>query len=46
MTKCGPAIQLCKAGESVCKWVFLIFQIIADLWLAVNQLEKSIFVGI
>lgn len=45
MTECGPAIQLCKAGEFVCQQVFLIFQILGGLWPAVNELEESFFVG-
>lgn len=45
MTVCGPAIQLCKTREYVCQQVFLIFQISAGLWPAVNELEESFFVG-
>ena len=44
MSECGPAIQLCKAGEYVCQPEFLVFQIIEGLWLAVNELKESFFV--
>jgi hypothetical protein len=44
MTGCGPAIQLCKTGEYVCQWLFLIFQISEELQLAVNELKEGFFV--
>jgi hypothetical protein len=44
MTVCGPAIQLCKTREYVCQQVILIFQIIAGLWLIVDELKESFFV--
>lgn len=44
MAECGPAIQLCKAGEDVFQKLFLIFQISEQLQPAVNELKKSFFV--
>ncbi len=44
MADCGPAIQLCKAGEDVFKKLFLIFQISGELQPAVNELKESLFV--
>ncbi len=44
MNECGAAIQLCKAKEYVCQRGFLIFQIVAGLWPAVDELKESLFV--
>jgi hypothetical protein len=44
MTECGRAIRLCKSREYVCQKLFLIFQILEDLWLVVYELEESFFV--
>ena len=46
MTKCGPAIQLCKAGASVCKWVILTCETMQGLCPAVDELEKGVFVRV
>ena len=45
MNECGPATQLCKAKKYVCEWGFLIFQIIEELQLAVNELKERFLVG-
>ena len=44
MNECGPAIQLCKGREYVCKWGNLICEIIEGLGLAVNELKEGLFV--
>lgn len=44
MNEYGPAIQLCKAGEYVCKWVILVCEIMGGLCPAVNELKESFFV--
>lgn len=44
MTGCGPAIELCKTKEYICQWAFLIFQILKELQLAVNELKEGFFV--
>src|SRR5665213_2168036 len=44
MNECGPAIQLCKARENVCKWAILVCEIMEGLYPAVNELKKSLFV--
>jgi hypothetical protein len=45
MNEQGPAIQLCKGGADVCKQVFLVCEVFGDLYSAVYELKKSIFVG-